>query len=125
MAIESAILRDDNWFQYERKTLRILVTESDGLTAVDLSTVPPGKLEWRLLRQRGSPTTYMTKNNGVSGGITFEGDDNEIALVAIESDSPNSDYAGVPAGKHYHELWDRENDVLLTFGLAVLRPSSA
>lgn len=124
MAKRSDVAREDGWFRFERKEFRIPCTDEDDVTPLTLTDL---ELEWRLLRERGSTVVYMEKTTD-GGGITLDDSgsgENDVAVITIEPEYPDEDYDGVPAGTHYAELWDRGNDVLLSFGTYVLQDAGA
>lgn len=122
MAIRADIKVTDEWRRYENKTIRITCFQSDGVTAYDLSVISVGDLQWKLLRHVGSATAYIEKSNAVGGGIMISGAGSNVAEIEIVGDT---DYDDVPAGVHAHELWDRDNDLLLSYGDAWLLHAAA
>lgn len=112
MSVESPITREHGWHRFETKNLRFTITDSAG-DPVNLNGVV---LQWLLLRQQGDAESTAYLNKTTSSGITVDGDDDDIAVVAID----DSEYDSLNAGTYHHELWDRDNDVLLAFGDAVL-----
>lgn len=115
MSAESNITFDSRWHRNEAKTIQITVYGDDGVTPENVSGVT---LQWRLLKHGAA---LLTKASG-GAGITVSGASNNIANIAIAV----ADYtASIPAGSYRHELWDRTNDRLLTFGTALLQEGSA
>lgn len=115
MSIRSDITKDDGWFRLERKVIAITVTDAAG-AALNLSALT---LAWRVLREVGSTKVYLTKTTG----IFITGAGSNVANIPIDPDGPSLDYATLPAGIHYHELWDVDNDLLLSYGDAYLHGS--
>ena len=114
MARRAHITIEAGWFRHEVKTIEIAV--DDGADPVNLTGLT---LEWAVRRARGSSTAYLTKATG--SGITVTGVGSEIATIAIAT----TDYASLVAGVHYHELWDRSNDLLLAYGDVHLQDATA
>jgi hypothetical protein len=113
MSIRADIPKSANWYRYETKTITITVLTAAGapvnLTSIDLS--------WRIMRAQGSSTIYLTRVTPT--GISISGAGSNIAVINITV----SDYTALPAGIHYHELWDSENDYLLAHGDAYIHAS--
>lgn len=106
MSIRADITKSALWYRYENKTITITVVDADGV-AVNLTGID---LSWRILRAQGSPTVLLAKTT--SDGISISGAGNNIVTITIDV----ADYEDLPAGIHYHELWDSENDYLLSHG---------
>lgn len=115
MSREANITFQDHWHYGEAKIFEIPVYDNDDVTPLDLSALT---LQWRLLK---NGVALVTKGSGGSG-ITVEGDSNEKALVVFDV----ADYGDpVVPGAFRHELWDRGNNRVLTFGTALLQHGSA
>lgn len=112
MSVESPITSAYGWHRYETRNIDITVTDSAG-TNVDLDGL---SLQWLLLRQAGDAESRAYLNKTSVSGITVTGVSDQVARIAID----DSEYDDLPAGYMYHELWDRDNDVLLAYGDAVL-----
>ncbi len=113
MSIRSPITQTMRWYRYEDKTLDFTILDTDG-DPVDLSGVD---LSWRVLREAGSATVLYEKE---SPDITVMGADNNVARIEVEAD----EYDDLPAGIHYHVLWDRTNNLLLAEGEAWLNDAA-
>lgn len=115
MSIRSDITVSSGWYKHEAKTLRITVTDSAGdpvvLTGVGLL--------WRVLRDGGSATVYLEKTDAV--GISVIGAGNNVAAITIDA----NDYDDLEAGVHRHELWDTDNNLLLSYGDCFVLPASS
>lgn len=114
MAIRSDITRAFDWFRLEAKVLVITVLD----TAGDPVNLGASTLEWTVSRQQGAPASqiYLTKGTG-GNGITVGGAGNNVVTITINS----TDYDDLPAGIHYHELWDVGGNLLLSYGDAHVR----
>lgn len=115
MAIESSISKALGWWLHERKNFDYTVVDDAG-DAVDLTGLA---LEWRLLTSRAASPALIEKTTGA--GISVVGASNNIARVQIEV----ADYGDIRAGTYYCELWDRDADLLLSYGDVVLQQASA
>lgn len=113
MSVESPITAAYGWHRYETKALAFTITDSAD-AAVNLTGV---SLQWLLLRQAGDAESRAFINKT---SATISGASSNIATVTVD----DSEYDTVPAGHFYYELWDRDNDVLLAYGDAVLQPGT-
>lgn len=114
---ESPILASHGWHRFASQVFTVTITNAAG-TAVDISGYT---LQWLLLRQGGDAESRAYINKTTAAGITVINDASDnIATFTVD----DSEYATVPAGYFYHELWDRGNDVLLAYGDAVLLPGT-
>jgi hypothetical protein len=109
MAIRNNITKDDEWFQHEAKSIVIPVVDNVGAN-VDLTG---HELEWSLRKFSGSVTVYLNK---VTPNITIS---NHIVTIPIA----NTDYANFSHGIYFHDLWDKTDNALLSYGDAHLRPA--
>jgi len=113
MAIRANITRDDMWFRFERKFYVITVTDAAGNT-VNLNA---SLLTWKI--RKNSSTVYLALNSNVGGGLSKSGPNTNLVTITVNP----GDYTNLPAGVHYHELWDDTNDAELSFGDVYIHPS--
>lgn len=114
MSVESNITYAHGWHANEAKTFALTVLDESG-APINLSLI--AALQWRLLKHGRA---LLTKATG--DGISVSGASNNIANVAIAV----ADYGDeIVPGSFRHELWDRTNDRLFTYGTALLQPGSA
>jgi len=113
MSVESPITASHGWRRFETKAFAFTITDSAD-AAVNLTGV---SLQWLLLRQAGDAESraYINKTSA-----TISGASNNIATVTVD----DSEYDDIPAGYYWHELWDRDNDVMLCYGDVVLLPGT-
>lgn len=111
MAIRSDITRSANWFRFERKVFSFTILKEDG---TDADSLEGADLIWILSKEQGSDKIYLTKT--IIDGITIS--DN---IVSIEIEP--TDYENFDSGVHYHELWDVDNNILLSYGDAYIHKS--
>lgn len=114
MSVRSDITQAAGWTCFEDKTLLITVTDANG----DPVTLTGVGLLWRVLRDAASPTVYLEKTDGA--GIAVTGASNNIATITIDA---TSDYADLEGGIYRHELWDLDNNLLLSYGDCFILPA--
>jgi hypothetical protein len=107
MSTRADITQSAGWYRFEDKTITITVTDANG----DPVTLTGLGLLWRVMREAGSDLVYLTKTGGA--GISITGADNNEANMSID---PLTDYADLEAGIWRHELWDTDNNLLLSYG---------
>lgn len=115
MSVRSDITASSGWYAHEDKTLLITVTDAAG----DPVVLTGVSLLWRVIRDAGSPTVYLEKTDGA--GITVTGAGNNIATISIVA---STDYADLVGGIYRHELWDQDNNLLLSHGDCWVLPAS-
>lgn len=116
MSTRADITQTAAWFRYEDKVLLVTVTDDAG----DPVVLTGMGLLWRVLRDAASPTVHLEKTG--ADGITVTGGDLNIASIEIDS---STDYADLESGIFRHELWDTDNNLLLTYGDCWVLPASA
>lgn len=103
MTLHSDISRALGWYRGSRQAITISVVDSSN-TPINLSNT---NVSWRVSKARGSAVVYLTKTPNISGNS------NNIVTITID---PDTDYNSLPAGIHWHELWDEDNEVELCNG---------
>lgn len=119
MSIRADITPDYGWHRFETKNIEITVVDDAG-DAVNLSSLT---LEWLLTKQAGDGAPYLDKGTGGSG-ITVSGASNNVAVIAVASTQYESATRPLVPGIYHHELWDRTNNNLLSFGMVHLLAGS-
>lgn len=107
MSVRSDLTQAAGWFAHEDKVITITVVDAAG-DPVDLRNLG---LLWRVIREQGSDTVYLSKTD--IDGISITGTDNNEANMEIEA---ATDYEDLGAGIWRHELIDTDNNLLLSYG---------
>jgi hypothetical protein len=119
MAKYSPITRADNWYQGERKRFSWPITDEAG----DPVSLVGKELQWRLHRHQGSAFVFITIEPEDFEEPEGEGNNVAVWVVADTTYQDGADTLVIPAGYHYHELWNLTDNTLLSRGGALLQPA--
>jgi hypothetical protein len=124
MATKLVIGRTFEWHRNEKKRFKVDVKDSAG-NPVDLTGVA---LQWKLLRSHRTTTAVLTRTSGqflppeVGAGSSVP----NVAVWDVTDTESGITIPGAPVHSWlYHELWDRDNDLLLVYGGALLLSGQA
>lgn len=110
MAKDSPITIADNWLRWEHKFIGVTCVDATGNPA-DLTGLA---LVWELVQSRGDTVALLSKTTA-GGQITLIG--NSLAKIEIL----HADYASLPGGTYFYTLWDKDDELVIAFGDAVLQ----
>ena len=121
MAKYSPIRHRDNWFQGERKRFEWPIVDDEG-SPLDLTG---RELQWRLFPHSGSSKVLIEL--GPDDFEEPEGEEHNVAVWVLEDTTytVGEETLHLPAAWYHFELWDKANNVLLSYAGAKLRRANS